>query len=710
MRCSSGMRDGGRRQQDVHRHARGQRPDRRQAEAGRRVPRRRQREAVPLIVGRRAVLPVQVVGVDRPVAERNLVVVGVVERLGEGVRRAHAQTLRQPPLDAREQGVVVRAHARFEVDDAVGSADDRVEDDADVTPDDEVRPERVDAVQPHAPLVAHLVLDAQVELLRLRVLHRVVDDVDPRRAGARQDEAGERVGDARRKRRQALRPEEEHVAGAHFDRQRAAVEAALERLNLERDAVEVDAVAAVEAALAVGRGPVEADTRPEVVQVPAAFAFQERLHDWVDLVVAGDVLDVGVQLVPQPEIEREVRAHPPVVLDEEGRVRAVGIGDHEVLIGLAAAERHRKQQVVVVHLAVAVGVEGREVLDQLHAPGPEHAQPDARIHPLHLAAGAKRVRAKRVAEGVGELPAALHRVLRHPERRAVFHARERVLRAGRQRDGGVVEVAQADAEAVHALRREHARPRPQQRVVLVGRLLTLRRRGDRPVAAAAGDVLGVLPRVAEQHMVVGACLPVDARQAHDVVERRGRERPADDACGRVARAHLDRAVLVAVLHGAEAEQVAFPQRPADRAGDLLAIKRRRIQAAVGRDRRGLHGVVAEEQRRGAVQRVAARAGDDVDGRAGRASKVRGKPAGGDLELLHALLDDVEQRPAHHVVVVVHAVDGDVAAAAELPGRRDDHGVGLGRIEVRRRGVAGDQQRQLHEVAAVERQPVDGRAR
>ena len=111
-----------------------------------------------------------------------------------------------------------------------------------------------------------------------------------------------------------------------------------------------------------------------------------------------------------------------------------------------------------------------------------------------------------------------------------------------------------------------------------------------------------------------------------------------------------------------------------------------------------------------MQRVTARPGHDVDDRAGRSTKVGGKTAGRDLELLHALLDDVEQRPAHHVVVVVHPVDGDVAAAAELPGRRDDHGVGLGRIEVRRRRVAGHEKGQLHEVAAVERQPVDGGCR
>ncbi len=366
----------------------------------------------------------------------------------------------------------MRAHARLEVDDAIRSADDGVEDDADVTPDDEVGPERVDAVQPHAPLVAHLVLDAKVELLRLRVLHRVVDDVDPRGAGARQDEAGERVGDARRKRRQGGTEdlEEDRATRAHFDRQRAAVEAALERLNLERDAVEVDAVAAVDAALAAGRGPVEADARPEVVQVPAAFAFQERLHDWIDLAVAGDVLDVGVQLVPQPEVNREVRAHPPVVLNEKGRVRVVHIGEQEVLIGLAAAEGHRKQQVVVVHLPVAVGVELREVLHQFHTPRAKHAQPQPGVHALDLSARAQRVRTQRVAEGVGELPAALHGVLRHTERRAVLQARKGVPRPGRKGHGGVVEVAEAHAEAVHALRREHARPCPQQRVVLVGPL------------------------------------------------------------------------------------------------------------------------------------------------------------------------------------------------------------------------------------------------
>ena len=63
--------------------------------------------------------------------------------------------------------------------------------------------------------------------------------------------------DRRRERRElpGRRIEEEHVAGAHLDRQRAAVEAALERLDLERDAVVVDAVAAVHARAAVLPAP-----------------------------------------------------------------------------------------------------------------------------------------------------------------------------------------------------------------------------------------------------------------------------------------------------------------------------------------------------------------------------------------------------------------------------------------------------------------------
>src|SRR5207237_9414927 len=74
---------------------------------------------------------------------------------------------------------------------------------------------------------------------------------------------------------QTRRRDEEEIAGAHLDGQRATVEAALQGLNLKRHAVVVDAVAAVDARVPVSCGPVEADARGEVVFVGAAVAGQE---------------------------------------------------------------------------------------------------------------------------------------------------------------------------------------------------------------------------------------------------------------------------------------------------------------------------------------------------------------------------------------------------------------------------------------------------
>ena len=51
------------------------------------------------------------------------------------------------------------------------------------------------------------------------------------------------------------RIEEEDVARAHLDRQRAAIQAALERLDLQRDAVVVDPVTAVHARAGRSREP-----------------------------------------------------------------------------------------------------------------------------------------------------------------------------------------------------------------------------------------------------------------------------------------------------------------------------------------------------------------------------------------------------------------------------------------------------------------------
>ena len=129
----------------------------------------------------------------------------------------------------------------------VRTAHHRVEHLADRPADDEVGAVVVDEVHPQGGLPRQADLRPQVELLDGGVLHGVVDDVDAARAGPGQDEAREGIGEGRGERRHRARAriEEEHVAGADLDGQGAAVEAALERDDLEGDPVVVDPVAAV---------------------------------------------------------------------------------------------------------------------------------------------------------------------------------------------------------------------------------------------------------------------------------------------------------------------------------------------------------------------------------------------------------------------------------------------------------------------------------
>ena len=99
----------------------------------------------------------------------------------------------------------------------------------------------------------------------------------------------------------------------------------------------------------------------------------------------------------------------------------------------------------------------------------------------------------------------------------------------------------------------------------------------------------------------------------------------------------------------------------------------------------------------------ARARNDVD-RGGRgASELGGIARRCHLEFLDGILGKILQRAADHIVVVVGAVDRHGAAASKLPRRRDQDRIGLGRIEVRRQGVARYEQGQLEKVATIERQ-------
>ena len=98
-------------------------------------------------------------------------------------------------------------------------------------------------------------------------------------------------------------------------------------MNLQRDAVVVDAIAAVNAQAAIRRHPVEAGARAEVVFITMTAAGEKRQYQRIEFTRAADVLDIAVEFVTQAKIERQVRRDPPVILNEEREVVVIGIGN-----------------------------------------------------------------------------------------------------------------------------------------------------------------------------------------------------------------------------------------------------------------------------------------------------------------------------------------------------------------------------------------------
>src|SRR5688500_16569483 len=90
-------------------------------------------------------------------------------------------------------------------------------------------------------VVAELLLNADIHLLDHRILEIVVDDVDASGACARQNKTCERIRERRRAGRKhavdriekKLWRNEKQVSGAHFNGQRATIESAFQRLDLE---------------------------------------------------------------------------------------------------------------------------------------------------------------------------------------------------------------------------------------------------------------------------------------------------------------------------------------------------------------------------------------------------------------------------------------------------------------------------------------------
>ena len=111
---------------------------------------------------------------------------------------------------------------------------------------------------------------------------------------------------------------------------------------------------------ASARGPVEAGTRAEVVDVALALAVDEGQHDRIQLVDPADVVHVRIDLVAQAEVQRSCGRTRQSSCTNPAMCTLSALGITRFWIRPAAAQRDREQQVVVVDPPVAVAIEARE--------------------------------------------------------------------------------------------------------------------------------------------------------------------------------------------------------------------------------------------------------------------------------------------------------------------------------------------------------------
>ena len=160
-------------------------------------------------------------------------------------------------------------------------------------------------------------------------------------------------------------------------------------------------------------GVVEAHTRPPVFVIAVARAGVKGLNNRVAVAIPAQVVEVGVHFPAQAGIDGEIGPHLPVVLNEERDVFVVIIGQVERALRSGTAQRHGKQQIVVVDHAILVAVEVREILDGHDVALAEDAEVEVGINGLELAAEAELVGVARPGEHVIALQTELFGALRY---------------------------------------------------------------------------------------------------------------------------------------------------------------------------------------------------------------------------------------------------------------------------------------------------------
>ena len=220
-----------------------------------------------------------------------------------------------------------------------------------------------------------------------------------------------------------------------------------------------------------------------------AGALIEGIDERVALGVPAQVVEVGVELPAQAEIEGEFGEGLPVVFREEAEVGVVVVGQHEGRGGCGAAQSDREEQIVVVDLAILVAIEVGEVFDGLNVALLKDAEVEVGIDGLHLTAEAEGVLVQRPSERVVALEAELAGLLRDAVGCAVVEVGIGDLRGGGDGIGDVDEVVVGEAELVDDRGREDVDPVGDEALQVVGRGLSIGGGAEGAVELALAEVV-----------------------------------------------------------------------------------------------------------------------------------------------------------------------------------------------------------------------------
>src|SRR6267142_3104598 len=192
----------------------------------------------------------------------------------------------------------------------------------------------------------------------------------------------------------------------------------------------------------------------------------------------------------------------PVILDKAREVGAIRVGNKEGLSGLAATQRDREEQVIIIDPAVASAIEVRKVFDHFNAACLKYPQIKICIYALDLAAKGEGVIALDRCERVTELQAPLFGTLWHAERCAVLDAGKRKLRPGIDRLNVVEESAETKVKTIHVARIQYARVVREERMGVVGARLSLRSGTDGSIQSARRYVVFALQRIPKEQVIL----------------------------------------------------------------------------------------------------------------------------------------------------------------------------------------------------------------